>query len=300
VIRHPSLCILCPIVALHSSVTDIYQSLILFISLIALILAILAFLHSCSFLGRDHLGAVAISPLLPYPHIPWRPTSFLSSASAYLDESSRIWSLEFPEAIKLKLIVEMLSYQYRHKELLEPWFKNWIIFLLSFIPFARFKSLRSSVCPEYIAKSKYCFCSQSAILVHLILSHLRIEHAPLTFDFNRGSGGHYATVAFVGSRSYIIDPNALPELKWDGVDLYRITRSADRLENIQSLYRNTLVLPPSLPFACDVVVGRINKSPASRLQLFKKVCAHLSSFIWFYFLAFYLYLRLLGPLYRSS
>jgi hypothetical protein len=243
---------------------------------------------------------VPTSSLLPYPHIPWRPTSSLASVSDYLDESSRIWSLDFPEASKLQLIVEMLSTQFRHKELLEPWFKNWIAFLLSFMPFTRFKHLRSSVCPDYIAKSKHCFCSQSAILVHLILSHLRINHASLLFDFNSGLGGHYATIAFLGSRSYIIDPNALPVLKWDGADLYRITKSADRLENIKSFYRNTLVLPPFPPFSCCVVVGHVNESPAFRVQLFKKFCAHLSGFIWLYFLAFYVYLRLLSPLYRQS
>jgi len=264
-----------------------YQSVLLSVSLVSLVLSTLAFFYRSFFLGRAHLNEEATSSLLPYPHIPWRPTSSLSSVSAYLDQSSKIWTLDLPEATKLRLIVEMISTQYRHKELLEPWFNNWIAFLVSFMPVTRFARLRSSVSADYIAKNKHCFCSQSAILVDLILSHLRVDHAPLLFDFNHGSGGHFAIVAYLGTKSYIIDPNAMPVLNWDGTDLFRMTSSADRLENIKTIYRNTLVLPVSVPFSCHIEVGRINEAPASRVRLFKKFCAHLSHFVWLYFLALY-------------
>lgn len=209
-----------------------------------------------------------------------RPLGTNTNLESYKNVARLIWSVDEDAGLRLMRIVNLLYLQFDKSELINPWYQDWVAFVLSKTGLPKLRDLSSAIEPTNIAKANNAFCSQMSILLMSILQDLGVNYQALRISFDNGKGGHFVTLASASGRIFLLDPHRNPPFDISGESTLRLLSARNTLSEFNQIYK-----PTGLDVESVVIqLGDWNSFPASTSRTVRVITKNLSQFAWLYFL----------------
>ena len=228
------------------------------------------------------------SLILPQPHDNFAD---LESYENYFEEYLKV---NQDNTLPRKL-TSFISSQFKHGPLKYKCSYNWLGCFLERTKLPYISETLFVLKPEDIAKAKNAFCSQQAILVQHILGHLGFNYASVGisyFEEGQVQKGHFFTISFVNGKSYLIDPNMMPKVDWDGTFANNFLSQKLSVSTFYEMYSEYTILPKIMSdLNLEVVVKDYNTYPAFNGLLLQKIVQNLSYYSWLYTFLFFVILN---------
>jgi hypothetical protein len=211
-----------------------------------------------------------------------RPLGTNTNLESYKNVARLIWTVDEDAGLRLRRIVNLLYLQFDKSELINPWYQDWVAFVLSKTGLPKLRDLSSAIEPTSIAKANNAFCSQLSILLMSILRDLGVNYQALRISFDNGKGGHFVTLASASGRIFLLDPHRNPPFDISGESTLRLLSSRYTLSEFNQIYKPTGLDVKSV----EIQLGDWNSFPASTSRTVRVITKNLSQFAWLYFLTF--------------
>jgi hypothetical protein len=207
-----------------------------------------------------------------------RPIGSNTTLASYKQAARLIWSSDEDAGVRLQRIVTLIYLQYDKSELINPWYQDWVAYLLSTTGLPKLRDLSSSIEPEDIASANNAFCSQLSILLMSILRDLKINYQPMRISIDNGKNGHFVTLASVSSALFLLDPHRNPPFDLSGESTLRLLSSESTLSAFREIYGSTGLNVNNV----TLQLGDWNAFPAQNSRLIRMFTGNLSRFLWLY------------------
>ena len=244
-----------------------------------------------SYVYRQHLSSYSAEnysfskSISGYARIKWKPDRSLNSLQEYIRRSTILRQESSSDSEFVRRLVQLVSENYKHHELLSHWSQNWIAYLLSLSRLPKLEHFASEIDPEIISRSKHSFCSQTSILLAALFEYHKINYHSIRFT--APEGGHFALVAYVDGMSYLIDANMVPSLLWDGSIIPRLLSS----NRSNALGTFNYIYPSVRASSLSVSADNWNRRPALTAFYVRSLLSFVSTWIWIPCLILIIYIR---------